>query len=153
MIDLDIKVFFDSVPWDLMLKAVGSVCELPRVLLYVKRWLAAPVQRSDGTLIERAMGTPQGSAVSPVLANLFKHYAFDMWLDRSFPDTCSERYADDAVIHCRSLAQSRAVLAALEACMDSVGLQSHPDKTQIVYCPGREPRGLLRAHAVHVFGL
>ncbi|WP_328512775.1 group II intron reverse transcriptase/maturase (plasmid) [Streptomyces sp. NBC_00376] len=134
VVDLDIKAFFDSVPWDLMLKAVGSVCELPWVLLYVKRWLAAPLQHADGVLIERAKGTPQGSAVSPVLANLFMHYAFDMWLNRAFPDVRFERYADDAVIHCRSLAEARAVLAALDARMDSVGLQLHPYKTQIVYC-------------------
>src|SRR5215218_6371707 len=125
VVDLDIKAFFDSVPWDLMLKAVSSVCELPWVLLYVKRWLAAPLQHADGTLVERVKGTPQGSAVSPVLANLFMHYAFDMWLHRAFPDVRFERYADDAVIHCRSLAEARAVLAALDARMDSVGLQLH----------------------------
>lgn len=134
VIDLDIKAFFDSVPWNLMLRAVGSVCDLPWVLLYVKRWLSAPLQEADGTLRERTMGTPQGSAVSPVLANLFMHFAFDMWLTRSFPHVSFERYADDAVIHCRSLAEARVVLSALEERMSGVGLKLHPDKTRIVYC-------------------
>jgi len=141
VIDLDIKAFFDSVPWDLMLKVVGSVCDLPWVLLYVERWLSAPLQEADGTLRERTMGTPQGSAVSPVLANLFMHYAFDMWLARSFPQVSFERYADDAVIHCKSLAQARAVLAALEERMGRVGLQLHPDKTRIVYCKDANRKG------------
>jgi RNA-directed DNA polymerase len=141
VIDLDIKAFFDSVPWHLMLKAVDSVCDLPWVRLYVKRWLAAPLERADGTLEERTRGTPQGSAVSPVLANLFMHYAFDVWLTRNFPQTAFERYADDAVIHCRSLAQARAVLAALMRRMDEVGLQLHPDKTRIVYCKDANRKG------------
>src|SRR6185437_11177475 len=82
VIDLDIRKFFDSVPWDLIVKAVEAHTSLPWVLLYVKRWLAAPVQLPDGTLQARDRGTPQGSSASPVLASLFMHYAFDMWLAR-----------------------------------------------------------------------
>lgn len=134
VIDCDIKSFFDSVPWDLMIKAVRSVCDLDWVMLYVRRWLAAPLQHPDGTLVERDCGTPQGSAISPVLANLFMHYAFDMWLEREFPDVSFERYADDAVIHCQSQSQAETVLAALKQRMDEVGLELHPDKTRIVYC-------------------
>lgn len=141
VIDLDIRAFFDSVPWGLMLQAVDFVCGLPWVRLYVKRWLAAPLEKPDGTLEERTRGTPQGSAVSPVLANLFMHYAFDMWLEREFPRTAFERYADDAVVHCRSLAQARALLAALEQRMREVGLQLHPDKTRIVYCKDANCKG------------
>lgn len=134
VIDLDIEAFFDSVPWDLVCKAVGAVGAPGWVMLYVKRWLAAPLQHPDGAVVERVRGTPQGSAVSPVLANLFMRYAFDAWLARAFPGVVFERYADDAVIHCRSLTQARGVLAALEARMKQVGLRLHPRRTRIVYC-------------------
>jgi RNA-directed DNA polymerase len=99
VIDLDVAKFFGSVPWDLMVKAVqANITTSQRwVLLYVKRWLAAPLQQPDGTLAGRNWGTPQGSAVSPVLANLFMHYAFDSWLEREFPAVEFERYADDGV--------------------------------------------------------
>jgi group II intron reverse transcriptase/maturase len=102
VIDLDIEKFFDTVPWDLVVKAVEAHTDAPWVLLYVKRWLAAPLQQPDGTLTARHRGTPQGSAVSPVLANLFMHYAFDTWLARAHPTVVFERYADDAVVHCDS---------------------------------------------------
>ena len=103
----------------------GAVCA---------RWLHAPVQLPDGTLQQRDRGTPQGSAVSPVLANLFLHYAFDTWMAREFPTVRFERYVDDAVVHCVSERQARQVLAALQDRMAEVGLQLHPDKTRIVYC-------------------
>ncbi|MCA1704941.1 MAG: group II intron reverse transcriptase/maturase, partial [Actinobacteria bacterium] len=99
VIDLDIRAFFDSIPWDLMLKAVSKHTDLRWVLLYVERWLQAPLQMQDGTLVQRDRGTPQGSAISPLLANLFLHYAFDRWLTKEFPFVSFERYADDAVIH------------------------------------------------------
>ena len=97
IVDLDIRSFFDSVPWELVVKAVAAHSTDPWVLLYVKRWLAAPLQLPDGSLRERDRGTPQGSAVSPVLANLFLHYAFDAWMTRTFPAVQFERYADDGV--------------------------------------------------------
>jgi len=140
-IDLDIQKFFDSVSWDLMLKAVAANTDLPWVLLYVKRWLQAPVQLPDGTLQQRDQGTPQGSPVSPVLANLFLHYAFDMWMAREFPTVRFERYVDDAVVHCVSERQARQVLAALQDRMVDVGLRLHPDKTRIVYCKDGKRRG------------
>ena len=141
VIDLDVRKFFDSVPWDLVVKAVERHVTLPWVVLYVKRWLAAAVQMPDGSLVRRDRGTPQGSAVSPVLANLFLHYAFDTWMARQFPDCPFERYADDAVVHCRSQARARQVLAALEQRMSEVGLRLHPDKTKIVYCKDGNRRG------------
>jgi RNA-directed DNA polymerase len=134
VIDFDVQKFFDEVPWDLVIKAVEAVTDCRWVLLYVKRWLAAPWQRSDGTLAERDKGTPQGSAVSPVLANLFMHYAFDMWMSRNFPGSPFERYADDAVVHCNSRRQAELVLDQIAARMREVGLRLHPDKTKIVYC-------------------
>jgi group II intron reverse transcriptase/maturase len=143
VIDLDIRKFFDSVPWDLIVKAVEKHTghETRWVVLYVKRWLAAPLQLPDGTLQERDRGTPQGSSVSPVLANLFMHYAFDLWLAREFPLVEFERYADDAVIHCVGEYQARKVLAALHERMAEVGLELHPDKTRIVYCKDANRRG------------
>lgn len=134
VLDLDVSKFFDSVSWDLMVAAVEAQ-DVPRwVVLYVRRWLAAPVKMPDGSLAEREAGTPQGSCVSPVLANLFMHYAFDAWMAREFPDSPFERYADDAVVHCRSLGQALKVRAALEARMEQVGLRLHPQKTKVVYC-------------------
>jgi RNA-directed DNA polymerase len=141
VIDLDIRKFFDSVPWDLIVKAVETHTSLPWVLLYVKRWLAAPVQLPDGTLQARDRGTPQGSSASPVLANLFMHYAFDMWMAREFPACPFERYADDAVVHCATLRQAREVLEAIAARMEQVGLSLHPDKTKIIYCKDGNRRG------------
>jgi RNA-directed DNA polymerase len=134
VIDLDVRAFFDTIPWDLMLKAVAKHTDLPWVLLYVKRWLEAPLQMEDGTLVQRDRGTPQGSAISPLLANLFLHYAFDSWLTKEFPFASFERYADDAVVHCGTKAQAQHVLEAIAQRMAQVGLELHPDKTRIVYC-------------------
>src|SRR5690348_15582337 len=143
VIDLDIRKFFDSVPWDLVIKAVeANVTHEQRwITLYVRRWLAAPIVMPDGRTEARDKGTPQGSAVSPVLANLFMHYALDMWLDREFPAVTFERYADDAVVHCVSERQARQVLAALTDRMEEVGLSLHPDKTRIVYCRDGKRQG------------
>jgi RNA-directed DNA polymerase len=110
------------------------------VVLYVKRWLKAPIQMPDGKVVERDRGTPQGSAVSPVLANLYFHYAFDLWLEREFPAVEFERFADDAVVHCSTERQARQVWAALSERMESVGLRLHPDKTKLVYCKDRKRR-------------
>jgi RNA-directed DNA polymerase len=93
------------------------------------------------TTVARTRGTPQGSAISPLLANLFLHYAFDMWMVRSFPGVPFERYCDDAVIHCRSEGQARRVREALAVRLAQVGLELHPDKTRIVYCQDADRRG------------
>jgi RNA-directed DNA polymerase len=141
VIDLDIQRFFDSVPWELVVKAVVAHTDQPWVVLYVKRWLQAPLQLPDGTLQQRDRGTPQGSAVSPVLANLFMHYAFDAWMARRFPTIRFERYADDAVVHCVSQRQARMLVRAIADRMAEVGLRLHPDKTRIVYCKDGKRRG------------
>jgi RNA-directed DNA polymerase len=141
VIDLDVQKFFDSVPWDLIIKAVQAHTDARWVLLYLQRWLQAPMQLPDGTLAQRDRGTPQGSPISPVLANLFMHYAFDSWLAREFPSVQFERYADDAVVHCVTERQAHEVLAALRNRMEQVGLRLHPTKTKIVYCKDGTRRG------------
>jgi group II intron reverse transcriptase/maturase len=140
VIDLDVQKFFDEVPWDLVVKAVRAVTDCRWVLLYIERWLAAPLVRPNGAVGERCKGTPQGSAVSPVLANLFMHYAFDLWMVREFPGCPFERYADDAIVHCKTRRQAEHVLSGLAGRMQEVGLRLHPDKTRIVYCKdGQRP--------------
>ena len=124
-----------------MVKAVEANTDQPWVVLYVKRWLAAPLPLPDGTLQQRDRGTPQGSAVSPVLANLFLHYGFDAWMAREFPAVPFERYVDDAVVHCVSEDQARKVRQAIADRMDQVGLRLHPNKTRIVYCQDGNRRG------------
>ncbi|WUW68302.1 group II intron reverse transcriptase/maturase (plasmid) [Streptomyces sp. NBC_01455] len=138
VVEFDIAKFFDSVPWDLLVKAVEAHTDAVWVKLYVDRWLRAPLQLPDGSLLERERGTPQGAPVSPVLANLFLHYAFDTWMVREFPAVWFERYADDAVLHCVTERQACEVLAALTDRMAEVGLQLHPAKTRIVYCQDGE---------------
>ena len=102
VLDIDVKSYFDSIDWELLLKAVRKHTDCPWVLLYIERWLKAPVQMEDESIVPRAAGTPQGGVVSPILANLFLHYAFDLWMGRNFPDIPLERYADDVICHCRS---------------------------------------------------
>ena len=141
MIDLDIKGFFDNLDWDLVLRAVRHHTDIPWILLYVERWLKAPVQRTDGSLEERTKGSPQGAVISPLLSNLFMHYAFDEWLRRNFPHIQFARYADDAVIHARSLAEAEQVLEAVRSRLLECGLELHPEKTKIVYCQDSDRRG------------
>jgi RNA-directed DNA polymerase len=138
VVDLDIQKFFDSVPWELILSSVAHHLGAGQewILLYVRRWLQAPLRQTDGTTTARDRGTPQGSAISPVLANLFMHYAFDAWMQRRFPSIGFERYVDDAVVHCKTLAQARMLVTAIGQRMQQVGLSLHPDKTKIVYCKG-----------------
>lgn len=135
MVEVDIAKFFDEVDHQLLGKAVAKHADEPWVRLYVARWLTAPLQRADGTLAARRRGTPQGSAVSPILANLFLHYAFDAWMERSFPSVPFERYVDDAVVHCVTQRQAHQVRQALADRLAQVGLRLHPEATRIVYCP------------------
>jgi RNA-directed DNA polymerase len=134
VIDLDIKAFFESLSHDLVERAVAHHTDSPWVRLYIARWLRAPVQRPDGTLEQRTRGTPQGGVVSPLLANLFLHYAFDSWMRRTLPHVQFERYADDAIVHCKSERQARAVLDAIRGRFAQCELELHATKTRIVYC-------------------
>lgn len=141
VIDLDIKGFFDNLDWDLVMRAVRHHTTVPWILLYVERWLRAPVQHADGRLAERTKGSPQGSVISPLLSNLFMHYAFDEWLRRNFPDVQFARYADDAVVHARSLTEAEKLLTAIRSRLAECGLELHPEKTKIVYCKDDDRSG------------
>ena len=141
VLDLDIRKFFDSVDHDLMMKAVRAHTDQQWVVLYAQRWLTAPLQRPDGTLEARGRGTAQGSAVSPVMANLFLHYAFDAWMAREFPTIAFERYVDDVVVHCVSEKQAQLLRDKIGRRLTEVGLSLHPDKTKIVYCRDGRRRG------------
>ncbi len=141
LLDLDIRAFFDSVPHDLLLKAVAHHTSERWVLLYIGRWLKAPMQMPDGTLAKRDKGTPQGSPISPLLANLFMHYAFDRWMGREFPQCPFERYADDIVAHCDTEEQAQSLRAAVASRLGALGLELHPEKTKVVYCKDGQRRG------------
>jgi RNA-directed DNA polymerase len=132
--DLDIRAFFDSVPHDLLMKAVAHHTSERWVLLYVERWLTAPMQTQTGSLTAREKGTPQGSPISPLLANMFMHYAFDRWMDREHPGCPFERYADDIVVHCDTEDQANRLLADIAERLGALGLELHPGKTKVVYC-------------------
>lgn len=134
VLDCDIIGFFDNVPHDLIVKAVEANTRQKWVVLSVKRWLKAPLEHPDGTLEQRDRGTPQGSAISPLLANLFLHYAFDQWMAREIPSVPFERFCDDIVVHGASEKQIQHVGQRIAARLHEVGLQMHPDKTRIVYC-------------------
>jgi RNA-directed DNA polymerase len=141
VIDLDIKGFFDNLDHDLVMRAVRHHDKTPWVLLYIERWLKAPVQRRDGSLEERTKGSPQGAVVSPLLANLFLHYAFDSWMQRNHPGIQFERYADDVIVHVKSKAQAELLLEAIRARLAECGLELHPVKTKIVYCQDSDRNG------------
>jgi RNA-directed DNA polymerase len=134
VIDLDIKGFFDNLDYDLMMRAVRKHTDCPWVLLYIERWLKAPIQRPEGTLENRDKGTPQGGVISPLLANIFMHHAFDKWLRHNHPQVLFERYADDALVHCKTEQQAILMRRAIEKRLAQCKLELHPEKTQIVYC-------------------
>jgi len=141
VLEFDIKGLFDNIDHSLLMRAVRKHVTCPWALLYIERWLTAPMQQEDGTLIERMRGTPQGGVVSPVLANLFLHYTFDLWMARNFPHLPWCRYADDGLVHCRNEEEARAVWAALNSRMAECRLELHPTKTKIVYCKDGRRKG------------
>jgi RNA-directed DNA polymerase len=133
VIDLDPRSFFDSLDHRLVLRAVAHHTSERWILLYVQRWLKAPLQHADGTLQARDRGSPQGSAISPLLANMFLHHALDVWLVREFPGVPFERYADNVTLHCKSKPRARVVLDAIVKRPALLGLEINPGKTRIVY--------------------
>jgi RNA-directed DNA polymerase len=140
-LDIDIRAFFDSISHELLLRAVRKHTDCAWVLLYIERWLKAPVQMEDGTLEPREKGSPQGSVISPLLANLFLHYTFDRWMTKHHPDIPFERFADDVLCHCDSERQAQELKEQLEQRLAECGLELHPSKTRIVYCKDDDRRG------------
>jgi len=134
VLDVDIKGFFDNLDHDLLMKALSKHSKEKWVLTYVSRWLKAPMQDRGGREYLRDKGSPQGSSVSPILANLFLHYTFDKWMEREFPTIKFERYVDDIIIHCRTEQQAEYLLGIVKERMLACRLELHPEKTKIVYC-------------------
>jgi len=134
VIDLDIKSFFDTIDHKLLMRAVRKHTNCKWVLLYIERWLKTPVQLEDGTRIEREQGTPQGGVISPLLSNLFLHYAFDKWMGSRVAEIPFERYADDIICHCVSEKQCRFVLEVIRERLGQCELALNELKTKIVFC-------------------
>ena len=134
------KGFFDNIDHELMIKALEIHVDTKWEMLYIQRWLVASVQTKEG-IIQRDKGTPQGGVISPLLANLFLHYTFDRWMSDNYPNIPFERYADDAVCHCKSLQDAQELQVKLSKRMEECNLQFHPKKTKIVYCKDDKRRG------------
>lgn len=134
VVEFDVKGLFDNIPHSLLMKALKKHCKEPWILLYVQRWLNAPLETIEGIQTARGKGTPQGGVISPLLANLFLHYAFDAWAKRELPKVPFCRYADDGLLHCKSKRQAEFVLQKLASRLVECGLELHPDKTKIIYC-------------------
>jgi RNA-directed DNA polymerase len=141
LVDMDVRKCFNSISHELLMRAVRKHTQCKWVLLYIERWLKGAVQQTDGTLSYGEIGIPQGSVISPILANLFLHYAFDQWMARNYPAIPFERYADDAVVHCKSEAQAQMIKRAIEKRLAECGMELHPEKTKIVYCKDDDRRG------------
>lgn len=141
VLEFDIKGLFDNIDHTLLMKAVHKHTDSRWCLLYIERWLKAPLLQ-EGTLIERRRGTPQGGVISPLLSNLFLHYTFDLWMQRKYPHLEWCRYADDGLVHCKTEKEARELLHSLEKRFKECGLELHPDKTKIVYCKDDRRRQL-----------
>ena len=150
VLEFDIKGLFDNIRHDLLMKAVRKHIQFAEenqsrdyqwLILYIERWLVAPLQKADGTITDREIGTPQGGVVSPVLANLFLHYVFDKWLDKNYPDNPWCRYADDGLVHARTRLKAEKLRDDLAKRFKECGLEMHPIKTKIVYCKDDIRRG------------
>jgi len=141
VLEYDIRGLFDNINHELLLKALRHHCDERWVLLLVERWLTAPMQLQDGEQLSRTIGTPQGGPLSPVLANLFLHYALDNWLATHHPSIPFCRYADDGILHCTTEEQANQMREHLDARLRECGLELHPDKTRVVYCKDRKRTG------------
>ncbi len=134
VLEFDIKGLFDNIDHELLMKAVKKHTDNRWLILYIERWLKGPIELEDGTIVNREKGVPQGGVISPVLSNLFLHYVFDKWMERTYPNKPFCRYADDGLVHCYSETDAKQVKGALEDRLRECGLEMHPTKTKIVYC-------------------
>jgi len=134
VLEFDIRGLFDNIPGDLLLKAVNHHAKERWVVLYIERWLNAEVEDGNGNIVQRNKGVPQGGVISPVLSNLFMHYAFDKWMERTYPENPICRYADDGLAHCKTRREAEELLCALRKRFAECGLEMHPEKTRIIYC-------------------
>ena len=141
VLEFDIKGLFDNIDHELLLRAIRKHVKCKWALLYIERWLKAPMVQEDGTTIERTRGTPQGGVVSPILANIFMHYTFDLWMVRTHPALPWCRYADDGLVHCRNEQEAQDLKTELQARLAECRLEMHPTKTKIVYCKDRRRKG------------
>jgi RNA-directed DNA polymerase len=141
VLDLDIKGFFDNLDHEITMMLVKKHTDCKWITMYIERWLKAPAQLEDGTLCERTKGTPQGGVISPLLANLYLHYAFDEWMQKNYPTIPFERYADDIIVHCRTEKQALWIKTRIEERLAEFKLELHPKKTKIVYCKDGKRKG------------
>ena len=153
VIDLDIRGFFDNIDRDLLMKEVKQHSQEKWVLMYIERWLNAPIIKMDGTKVDRDKGTPQGGVISPLLANIFLDKVFDKWFLNSFEGTDFERYADDVIIHCRSQEQAETILIQVKERFAKYQLELHPAKTKIVYCKQANRRGNYGVNSFKFLGI
>ncbi len=137
LIEYDIKGLFDNIDHEKLMKAVRGHVKERWILLYIERWLTAPIMYK-GKQQARTKGTPQGGVISPLLSNLFLHYAIDEWLVRKHPDVEWARYADDGVIHCNTKEQAELLIKELGERLKTCNLELHPDKTKVIYCGTEE---------------
>lgn len=142
VVEFDIKGLFDNIDHELLMKAIRKHTQEKWLLLYIDRWLKAPMRLPDGTLKERTKGTPQGGVISPILSNLFLHYVFDIWMSRNYPDIPWCRYADDGLVHCQTEREALQLLACLKQRFEECRLELHPTKTKIVYCKDGQRKGI-----------
>lgn len=140
-LEFDIKGLFDNIDHELLMKAVRKHTDNKWVILYIERWLEAPMQLPDGSMVERTKGTPQGGVISPILSNLFLHYVFDAWMTKHHPEAPWCRYADDGLVHCKTEREVQQILAKLKERFEACNLELHPTKTKIVYCKDGSRKG------------
>lgn len=152
VLDLDIKGFFDNIDWKLLMKAVRKHAQCAWVEMYIQRWLQAEVIMLDGSVHKRDRGTPQGGVISPLLANLFLHYAFDEWMKRQHGKVLFERYADDIICHCQNRTQAEALMAQVQARLAECGLELNPQKSKVVYCADAKRRGSYKTRQFDFLG-